>query len=277
MKLVPSAAANERKLILVAPPEAEAPDCFREPIEDRERCSELLADVQKLRGEVYLEGGFITPEQLTADGRHRLEADQWSWHLVLVDNDGQVRGCARYMQHKNTVSFSELDISNSTLAQCERWGGSLRTAVEGELARARKLQVPYVELGGWVLIKSLRCSVEALRMALAAYGLSQILGGGLGITTARRQVSAPILRKIGGHPLTVDEVPLPAYFDPHYHGETEVLRFDSSAPNPKYRHWVDQLRAYLLTAPVVCGRVRPRARRRAIGFQQLNYWPATVR
>ena len=47
--------------------------------------------------------------------------------------------------------------------------------------------------------------------------------------------------------------PLPPYYDSAYRCEMEIVRFDSRLPNPKYQVLVNQLKAQLAVAPVLCG------------------------
>jgi hypothetical protein len=198
-----------------------------------------------LRGNVYLRDGAIQPDDLT-DGRHELDIDRGGWHLLLLDKDDRVCGCARYREYPNYTRFSQLGVSNSALARCDLWGPKLQAAVESELALSRRLNLPYVELGGWALLEQVRGTTEAFRMAIAAYGLSQILGGGIGISTVtRRHGSASILRRIGGRPLETESSELPPYHDPEYRCEMEVLRFWSWAPSPRFRVWIEEIKAQL--------------------------------
>ena len=138
------------------------------------------------------------------------------------------------------------------MAQSIVWGAKVRAAVEAELEEARRKDVAYVEFGGWALAEELRCKTEGLRIALAVYSLAQSLGGCIGISTAtRRHRSSSILRRIGGLPLMADGVELPAYYDPQYGCEMEILRFDSNSPNPRYNRWIEQIRDHLRTVPVI--------------------------
>jgi hypothetical protein len=90
---------------------------------------------------------------------------------------------------------------------------------------------------------------------LAVYGLAHNLGGGIGVTNAtRRHHSSYILRRIGGGSLIADGVELPAYYEPQFNCEMEILRFDSARPNPRYQAWIDDIRAHLLTTPVIRSR-----------------------
>ena len=100
--------------------------------------------------------------------------------------------------------------------------------------------------------------MEALRIALATYGLAQLLGGSLGLTTATvRHHSAQILRRIGGRPLAAGGGELPPYYDSQYQCQMEVLRFDSAQPDPVFRESVDRLRDKLLTVTVVAPEYAP--------------------
>jgi hypothetical protein len=242
-----------RQMILLAPSLSGVPDAFRYADVQPVRHRELLAEMQQLRGSVYLQDGAIETSQLTPDGRHVLPVDERSWHVLTLDAQGQVCGCSRYLEHSNRVSFWQLELVKSALAQSASWGRKLQAAVEGEIAHARRRQVPYVEVGGWALSEQLRCTTEALRIALGTYSLAKILGGCIGISTVTvRNCSSSILRRIGGSALDIAGEILPRYFDPQYRCDMEILRFDSHAPNPRFREWIDRIKTQLLGVPVVC-------------------------
>ena len=59
-------AAVEQRLVLVAPPQATIPDLFTRVTVDSVRHKRLISEMQALRGGVYLDGGYLTPEQLAA-------------------------------------------------------------------------------------------------------------------------------------------------------------------------------------------------------------------
>jgi hypothetical protein len=238
-------------MVLLAPPESSIPGFFTRIHSDRSRYESLFAEMQRVRGRVYLQDGAIEPWQLT-DGRHQLDIDHASWHLLLVDKDVRVSGCMRYREYDNETSFSELSVSRSALAHCPEWGGKLAAAVESELALSRRLELPYVEAGGWALVEQIRGTAEALRLALATYCLARSLGGGVGISTVtRRYCSASILRRIGGRSLEHGGSELPSYYDPQYRCEMELLRFYSWAPNPRYSTWIQEIRSQLRSIPVL--------------------------
>ena len=253
MGLLESAIDSTRNgLVFLAPARGFIPSLGWRVHKDDRRHKTLLHSLQKLRGRVYLEDGAITESQLTTDGRYWQAADSASWHLLAVDDRADVCGCARFTPYSAAIGFDDLGIRTSALARCQCWGMTLRAAVETEVARARRLGVAFAEVGGWAINAEKRFTTEALRIALATYGLAQLLGGCVGITTATvRHHSARILRRIGGRPLNLGQTELPSYYDPQYKCQMEVLRFDSANPDADYRRSVDRLRDQLLSVTVV--------------------------
>jgi hypothetical protein len=248
MKLVSS---MSRQLRLLAPSRSAVPRFFTRVHTNPKRYEGLLEAAQRLRGSVYVEDGALQPQQLT-DGRHCLDIDSGSWHLLVMNRDDQVCGCVRSREYSSNESFSKLSVSGSALAKSRKFGSTLEAAVRAELSLASTLQLPFVEFGGWALAKEIRGTMEALRMALALYGLTQALGGAIGICAAtQRHCSASILRRIGGQPLEHAGFPLPSYHDPQYGCQMEALRFYSWAPNPRFGVWIDQVKAELRAIPVL--------------------------
>jgi hypothetical protein len=244
--------SKDRIFVLLAPALAYVPPAFgRRDVQDEEHADQL-AKVQQMRGRIYLEDGAIEPWQLTEDGRYRLHEDENRWHLLTV-KDQQLRGCASLKVYIPPTIFSDLGVSQSPQARCSQWGSALRKSVSLDLLLAESELLRYVEAGGWALAPELRCTTEALHIALASYALGELLGGCLGLSTATvRHHSASILRRLGGSTLVCDGRPLPPYYDPAYRCEMEIVRFDSRMPSPKYLALVNQLKAELAVAPVLC-------------------------
>lgn len=215
----------------------------------------LLSKMQRFRGATYLKEGAIKRQSLDSEGRHRIDADFQSWHVLMMDGQGDVCGCSRYSSYRMGENFENLAVGRSALAQSDQWGAKLRAAVERERRQALRQDSDFVEVGGWAIAESLRGTTEAIRIALATFALGQGLGGCISVTTATaRHSSASLLRRIGGQPLSVDNTELPKYFDPEYDCEMEILRFDSSSPNPKFKPWIDRIWSELSTVPVVTPR-----------------------
>jgi hypothetical protein len=244
--------STNRRFILLSPPGTPPRGAFRHVDDDPDWRQELLSDMQRLRGRVYLRDGAISEEELTSDGRHVQSIDEESWHLLIVNPYNRVVGCTRYLQHPASTSFNRLRVRTAAIARSEQWSEPLRRAVESELADARRSRFSYVEVGGWALDESVRGSSDALRSVLFTFAWSQVIGGCLGLSTAtHRNGSASILRRIGGRPLEWDGQALPAYYDSQYKCEMEVIRFDSRIPSAKYQGAIDEIRSQIPSMQVI--------------------------
>ena len=260
MRFIPGRNGRLRRRFVLLAPRFSHSTCFSDSTVDGALHHRLLVETQKLRGQIALEESAIEAWQLSSDGRHVQPADDNSWHLLTLDEHGHVAACTRYLPHSNTVSFSELTVARSALATSENWGKKFRQAIEADLVLARKRRWSYVEMGGWVISEKLRCTTEAVRMVLTAYGLAQLFGGALGISTVTtRRGSSSILRRIGGESVLSRGVEIPSYYEPQHKCEMEILRFDSSRPNPRYRPWVDDCRSYIEKAPVIFAKAGERS------------------
>ena len=240
-----------RRLALLAPSNAFIPNVFHDVRGDFDGHRALFSQMQRFRGQVYLKDGAIKQNDLI-DGRHVVEADDNSWHLLVHDENGTIAGCIRYQVHDIRSLFLRLSVFSSAIAACPQWGPALKQAVHSEVTMAKSLNLSFVEVGGWALAEHVRGTSEALRMGLAAYSLGQLMGGAVGMSTAtRRHCSSSILRRMGGVSLEHAGTPIPAYYDPQYECEMEILRFHSWNPNPRYMLWVEEIRQSLQHIPVI--------------------------
>jgi hypothetical protein len=245
-------ASADSRVVFVAPSASSVSDMFRNVEVDGARHRELVRDVQRMRGSIYLKDGALARHQLTADGLHRTEEDETSWHMLLLNKQQQVTACALYLEHENTVTFDQLRARHSPLAAQKEWRPTLVGAIESELARCRQEGLKYVELGGWAVAEQSRGTAGPLAVALATYGFSRRAGGALGMTTATfRHCSATILKRLGGSRLESGGVTLPPYYDKRYRCMMEMIRFDSRQPNAKYLYLIDRFRDMLSNITVV--------------------------
>ena len=240
------------RFVVLAPSGLPVSRPFRNIQVDSGRYDELLADMQRFRGEVYLSDGALHASDLI-NGRHKLSIDIDSWHVLSLDSGGHIRACLRYLAHQNARGFDDLWVRDAALADCPRFGSPFRWAVEAEILHARKMKLGFGEVGGWAVAKAVRRTLEPLRVILTSYALGQLLGGCTGVATATsRHGSAGILRRIGLNPLQWDGAALPPYYDKRYGCQMEVLRFDTRSPNSRYQEAVTELSAALAESPVVC-------------------------
>jgi predicted GNAT family N-acyltransferase len=211
-----------------------------------------LSAMQRLRGRVYLCDGAIRPYEVELDGRFEMDGDEDAWHLLLVDDAGEIIGCARYMIYPKTACFNSLRISRSALARDLQWAWKLRQAVEADLQLARDRNLLYVEIGGWALSEEWRRTKAALETAVGSYALGNLWGGALGSCTATvRHGSASILRRLGGSSFQFKGEPLPVYFDAQYGCNMELLRFEDQCPVSRFEPLIKQLTSKLERVQVI--------------------------
>jgi hypothetical protein len=244
------ASGNSRSLIFLAPAGTRLRRTSFKAQRDGSRHESLKAEMQRLRGRVYLQDGAITPAELSGD-RHILPVDDACWHLLVCEN-GEVLGCTRFLQHRSGTRFDDLRISESALASSDLWGGRLRAAVEQDLRDAADTGFSYVEVGGWAIAEKIRCTAECLRSVLAVYAWSRLVGGAIGVSTAtERNGSASILRRLGGNSLRWNNSEIPDYYDPRYDCRMHMLRYDSRSPAPRYEVLIKGIERALASIPVV--------------------------
>lgn len=237
---------TSRRLMLLPPSSGRIPSFLKQVRMKTDWYHGMLHDMQRLRGQIYLEDGAIAASSLTADGRHHSDLDSSSWHLLVLDEQDRLCGCARFHEHPVSARSSMLNAARSALARDPERKDALFSALRAEVALARSANIPFVELGGWALGPEIRGTSEALRVSLATYAFWQMYGGAVSLTTAtRRHCASSILRRIGGRSLVHDGIDLPAYYDPQYNCEMEILKFYSWSPNPRYSIWIEEMKAEL--------------------------------
>jgi hypothetical protein len=237
---------------LLAPPDTPCGGAFGRPTIDKQLYDQYLASVQRLRGRVYLKDGAIRESELDDDGRFCMPGDRRSWHFLLVDSAHHVIGGARYLVHSHSVGFDQLRLRHSALANDARWASKVRCAVEEDLTTAREKDFSYVEIGGWALAEEWRGTRAALEILVASYALAHLWGGCLGACAATaRHGSSSILRRIGGSSFYCNGEPLPAYEDPQYNCQMELLRFDCRTPSKRFVPLIAQLRSKLAGLPIL--------------------------
>lgn len=246
-----SIAELPERLVLLAPPGAYVPEVLSNVTFDAGRRSDLVRQIQAMRGAVYVEEGNVRPEDLSA-GLHKTPEDSKSWHLLFLGDQGEVSSCGWYLVHPDARSIQDLRLRNCPLLKRRDTRHKLVGAIESELKRAREAGFKYAELGGWAVTKGRRGTPDGLMLALAGYALSRILGGALGMTLANvAHGSASILERLGGSPFEYEGAPIDAYFDMRFNTRIELLRFDSRQPSPRFEPLIEALRQRLAVVPVI--------------------------
>ncbi len=237
--------SGKLKFKVLAPSRQEVPKSVTHDVLSSREHSQLMYDLQRLRGSAYRECEGMAAT-LLPDGRHWHRLDASSWHIVVQDADDDVVGCARY---RRISAFDELLCRKAVVATSNETGPIFKAEFEQQVANARKRGLHYGEAGGWAVSKEARCSTAAINIALMSFALAEWLGGGLGLTTATtRHHSSSILRRIGGTPLAGFK----PYFEPMFGDEIELLQFDIAKLEPRYLVKLEDMRARLLSTPIFC-------------------------
>ena len=177
--------------VILSPSPYPAKGIFRNLCNDDGLRHGFMAAMQRFRGRIYAEDGAIRPADLTSDGRHITPVDEKSWHVLSVDDSGEVCACLRYLEESKATRFDDLWVRHAAAVQSTK-GSSFRKAVEQEMLRARELGLGFGEVGGWAVAKDHRWTIEPLRIILATYGLLELLGGCAGVATATFRHSSAI-------------------------------------------------------------------------------------
>lgn len=213
--------------------------------------SGLLEQAQMLRGSVYSRDGAIQPSQLQIDGRYIMEDDREYWHLLLLNQQSAVCGCARFRLHSTSVRFDQLALRHCPLVSDNGVDSDFRIKVEEQISAAQIAGLSYLEFGGWALGEEARNTSAVLKCILGIYAWSQLIGGCLGICSATvRHGSASILRRVGGIPFSIGPRKHCTYYDSTYQCEMQVLGFDSRYPATRYASLVEVMRQELISVPV---------------------------
>src|SRR4051812_18686455 len=94
--LAPSALAPSRAATLS--------DQFSNLRSDKAWHEDLLAEMQRFRGGVYVSDGAVNPGDLI-DGRHKSPVDEKSWHVLSLDASGRIVSCLRYLEERTAGGF----------------------------------------------------------------------------------------------------------------------------------------------------------------------------
>jgi hypothetical protein len=231
---------------ILAPTFSGVPRHFKHPRVDRRTHNDLIFGIQLLRGLALRECGQMST-QLLSDGRHFQQADFESWHVLLLNGEDRLLGCARYRPLKGGVE--EFGASHSALAQSHHYGPMLKSAMERLISNVKTRDKQYGEAGGWALRPEVRGSTAAVNVALMTFALAEHLDAGLALTTATtNHHSSSILCRIGANRVAE----LPAYYEPKYGSMIELLHFNLPNENPRYATKLGKIRTQTLEVPVIC-------------------------
>ena len=203
---------NKQTLCLLAPVGAPLAG-FQNVIHDTDQYQNLLSETQRLRGQVYLDDGAISNDDLDSQQRYVVKDDSLSWHILLRNADCQVVGVSRMrlFPHKDgPAPFDQLHAVSIIERAPESVRDSYRNILHQYVMDAYE-KVPYfIECGGLALLPEARLSRGVVLLISSICAMSRFQGGGLGVAAAtERNGFSSILRRSFG--FVID-----------YHGRTTV-------------------------------------------------------
>ena len=133
---IPVVRALQRRLLMLAPPQALANPHFENVDIDPGLHRHLVRSMQRLRGRVYLEDGAISERELSADGRHQTPEDDRSWHLLLLDAEQRLSDALPGLGAEHDVLASGVNVPKAALKRARLVERSAAGTLERDVDRA---------------------------------------------------------------------------------------------------------------------------------------------
>ncbi len=209
-----------------------------------------LAEVQRFRGRIYLADGAIPQSALDCTGRHCMDGDRDSWHLLIKNKRDELCGCIRIRLFSAPVDIAELHIAQTVSRLPHETKLSHLRALKRLRDLAASAELLFGEAGGWAVGDELRNSSAGVTLAVAVWPLCRMLGGAIAVAAATaRHGSADILARLGGTALSDGQQPLQSFYDDYFRCEMHVMSFDSRRLSERYEQLALNIHAAL--APLI--------------------------
>lgn len=241
-------------LTVVAPSMANIPEGLN-AIADQGLYGDLIDEIERFRGLIYVQDNAIPASALDEKGRHHSEYDYEAWHLVLRDRQQALWGAIRVGVHLQTVRATQLEdlqIDKFLSRLPSEVKEPLVTAVQAFICNSRSLYPTFFEPGGWAIAEDGRKGALAPVLAGSIWSLARAVGGGTGVAAATtRHQSAGILKKMGGFEIFFDGSPVPPFYDPYHDCYMELVGFDSTSLNSRLEGTVAHIEEYIRSLPII--------------------------
>ena len=111
--MVLSRSRTQTRFVVLPPSKLAVPSIFRNVEVNNRRHGDLFAEMQRFRGNVYMNDGALQNGDLTSDGRHKVKADDDSWHILSLNQQGRVVSCLRYLDQTSVSNFDDLYVKHA--------------------------------------------------------------------------------------------------------------------------------------------------------------------
>jgi hypothetical protein len=232
------------RLELIAPERCPVDPAFTRVSTDHRAYRRRLDELQRFRGGVYVDEGFLRRQDLDTTGRHYSALDRRRWHLLVVNAADDIKACVSLRFYSKVP-----DVERLTLHEVlhRSTGGRLamyQRAVRQLMDESADKGLTFGEVGGWAVSPDVRNGAATVATILAAWSLPRIFGCGESLwvaTVGKGKRAERILSRMGGFRLCDAQRPLPSFFDAGYNSEIEILGFDSRHPCPAAVEGIDEL------------------------------------
>jgi hypothetical protein len=194
---------------------------------------------------VFLADGAVTKENLDETGGYCTSLDTQAWHVFLTNREGAICACYTLILHRKGVELKELRADEILNRMDHEARVRYEAAIKSFMSEATDRNIRFGELAAWAIHEAVRNRLASMMMSVAAWSLYQILGNALvlGVPTFRHRTSN-IEKRLGGFPLTLQNIPLGSFYDPCHKCEMEFVGFDSERPLPKFAEIIAEMRSH---------------------------------
>ena len=247
-------ALRDVDLTIVAPSVTQIPEWLPNVLVNDGMYQEVIGEIQRFRGGVYVQDKAIPANALDDLGRHYSDYDYRAWHVLFRDRRQDLCGAIRVglVSYGDIEGIDHLQVLEFLSHMPSDKKAPLETAVRKFLDNCKTLVPSICEPGAWAVSADVRKGRLAPVLAASIWSLLRVVGGAAGVATATtKHGSANILKKMGGFDLFLNGMPLVPFYDSYHQCYIELIGFDSDYLNPRLEPTVAQVQDYMSTLPII--------------------------
>lgn len=183
---------GSRVLVAVPPRESEPAKGLRVHPICGDAYENIISDIQRFRGSVYIADKAIPASALDVEGRDYTEFDFSSWHFVIRKCDGSLCGTIRMRYHSPRTHITDLRLYGCLSRVPFEHRNKFIEAVRNFREAASSDSLLFGEVGGWAVSPEFRTSSAALLLPIAGWAMCQILGHAFILGAATMRHTSPL-------------------------------------------------------------------------------------
>jgi hypothetical protein len=232
-------------LTVIAPSEGQLPISL--PIQEcnQQDYSDLIDEIQRFRGRVYVQDEAIPEASLDETGRQYSEVDYRSWHVVARTDSDAICGVMRIPFYSSDTDIDNLQL-NSLLQRLEPSEQLVfRHTIQSFLEESSGTYEMLCEPGGWAV--DLKLISQSIGTSLAACGLAvvQWIGSAISVSTVTVKHNAPKLLKYMGAWNPLQHTSHERFKDWYHSCEMEIIFFAHDRASAQLIPIVEQIKGHI--------------------------------